>query len=148
MKVAVVVNRGGHLTEALQVLGAFKGHELLFIVPHNVRDRELLALAPVIFSRRVDANFFRFMVVFFWAIGVLRRERPDVIFSTGTENVIPFFFWGKLFGIKTMYLESWCRVEDLSVTGKIVYPWVDEFWVQWPQLLGAYPRARFHGTVI
>ncbi len=148
MKIAVPVNRGGHLTEVLQLLDAFKEHKLLFIVPHNVRDQELLKIAPVIFSPRVDANIFRFVFVFFWAVGVLRRERPDVVLSTGTENAIPFFFWGKLMGMKTMYIESWCRVEDLSITGKIVYPWVDEFWVQWPQLLKLYPRAKFMGTVI
>ena len=87
-------------------------------------------------------------MIFFWAIKVLMQEKPDVIISLGPHIALPFFFWGKLFGMKTIYIESWCRVEDLSVTGRIAYRWVDEFWVQWPQLQVRYPQAKYKGSVI
>lgn len=148
MKILVVCNRGGHLTEALQLFPAFEGHDVLLVVPHNVRDQELQKKTQVLFSMVVDANLFRFLIVFIWAIKVILNERPNVILSTGTENAIPFFFWGRLFGVHTIYLESWCRVTNLSITGKILYQWAEEFWVQWPELQLLYPRSKYHGSVI
>jgi beta-1,4-N-acetylglucosaminyltransferase len=148
MKIALVCTRGGHLTETLQLLGAFHDHEFFFVVPHSPRDEELRALAPVYIARSVDARLWPFIQYSFWALSVLLREKPEIVLSMGPEVALPFFFWGKLFGKKTIYIESWCRVNDLSLTGCLVYFWVDEFWVQWPQLVRTFPRAKYFGSVV
>jgi UDP-N-acetylglucosamine:LPS N-acetylglucosamine transferase len=84
-----------------------------------------------------------------WAYYVLQSERPQVILSLGAEIALPFFYLGKLLRIKTIFIESWCRVENLSLTGRLVYPVADVFWVQWPGLLhAARPKARYHGAVM
>lgn len=84
-----------------------------------------------------------------WVLAVLLKEHPDVILSLGAEIAVPFFYLGRLLGIKTFYIESWCRVEDLSLTGRLLYPVSDIFWVQWPELLCVCgPKASFHGAVI
>lgn len=147
MKIALVCTRGGHMTETLQLLPAFEGCELFFVAPHSPRDAELQTLGRVYFSQPVEAKVLPFLGFFGLAWRVLRREQPDVVLSLGPEIAIPFFVLGKLLGMKTIFIESWCRVENLSLTGRIVYGWVDEFWVQWPQLEALYPRARFHGAV-
>ena len=49
---------------------------------------------------------------------------------------------------KMVYVESFARVRDLSLTGKLVYLWVHEFVVQWPQLLASYPGARYLGKLM
>lgn len=90
------------------------------------------------------------MVKSFYLIGrILFRERPDVIVSTGSEIAIPAFFWAKILGIKTVYIESWCRVRSVSTTGKVVYPVSDLFLVQWPELVDQLGnKARYEGAVI
>lgn len=147
MKIALVCSRGGHLTETLELLEALRGFEYFFVVPHSPRDSEIVRLAPVYFSPSIDARLLPFLWVCFWSLKVLLRERPEVIISLGPEIAIPFFFWGRLLGMKTLYIESWCRVENLSLTGKIVYPWVHEFWVQWPDLASKYRRAQYKGAI-
>jgi hypothetical protein len=42
---------------------------------------------------------------------------------------------------KSIYVESICRVRTLSLTGKLLVKVVDEFLVQWPELLRNYPFA-------
>jgi UDP-N-acetylglucosamine:LPS N-acetylglucosamine transferase len=149
MKIAIVSSRGGHLTETLQLLEGLRGHEYFFVTSHSPRDRELEKIAPVRFCRTIDARPVPFLFVFFWAISVLLREKPDVILSLGAEVALPFFFWGRLLGMKTIYIESWCRVKDLSLTGRLVYRWVDEFWVQWPQLQRLYSaKAKYKGSIV
>jgi hypothetical protein len=34
-----------------------------------------------------------------------------------------------------VFIESFCRVQSLSLSGLLLYPLVDEFVVQWPQLV-------------
>jgi beta-1,4-N-acetylglucosaminyltransferase len=149
MKIALVTSRGGHLTETLQLIDAFKEHDYFVVTNHSPRDKELLSIVPVVFSRTTDAQLVPFTFAFFEAIGTLIREKPDVILSLGAEIALPFFFWGKIFGMKTIYIESWCRLEDLSLTGRIAYHWVNEFWVQWPQLAEEYrPKAKYKGSVV
>ncbi len=82
-------------------------------------------------------------------LNIIRRENPDVILSLGSEIAIPFFFWAKVFQIKSIYIESWCHIKVLSRTGRIVYWLANEFWVQWPQLLEVCgSKAQYHGAVI
>ena len=149
MKVALVTTRGGHLTETMRLLDAFDGNEFFFITPFSSRDQELRRISPVYFFQSIDAHLVKFFFFSLWSLYVLLKEKPRVILSMGPEIAIPFFAWGKLLNMKTIYIESWCRVTNLSLTGKLVYYLVDEFWVQWPQLIQACsPKAKYNGGVI
>ena len=43
--------------------------------------------------------------------------------------------------------ESWCRVESLSLTGRIMYWVAHRFVVHWPELARRYPRAEYLGRI-
>ena len=70
----------------------------------------------------------------FLAIKVLKKEKPDVIISSGAAVAVPFFYIGKLFGAKTVYIEVFDRIDKPTVTGKLVYPVTDKFIVQWEEM--------------
>lgn len=76
---------------------------------------------------------------------VVNSERPDVIISTGASIAINFVLLSKLFGVKFIFIESISRSQDLSLSGKIVYFFADEFYVQWPELCEKYSKAIFQG---
>lgn len=44
-----------------------------------------------------------------------------------------------------VYVESVCRVTSMSMSGRLLYPFADLFYVQWPQLLQNYPKAKYLG---
>jgi UDP-N-acetylglucosamine:LPS N-acetylglucosamine transferase len=149
MKIGLVCSHGGHFTETLQILDAFQGHQIFFATYHSAREEDVRRLAPAYFTQNIGFSPWRMFKAFFWALGVLLRERPDALVSLGSEIALPFFYLARLMGVRTIYIESWCRVENLSLTARLVYPIVDEFWVQWPQLLEICgPKARYHGAVI
>ncbi|MTW30876.1 PssD/Cps14F family polysaccharide biosynthesis glycosyltransferase, partial [Streptococcus pneumoniae] len=75
------------------------------------------------------------------AFNILRKERPDVIISSGAAVAVPFFYLGKLFGAKTVYIEVFDRIDAPTLTGKIVYPVTDKFIVQWEEMKKVYPKA-------
>ena len=75
------------------------------------------------------------------------REKPDVIVTTGALIVFPFCLYAKLMGTKVIYIETFARVNDRSLTGRLVYPLADLFLVQWESLLELYPKAKYVGGI-
>lgn len=78
---------------------------------------------------------------------ILRREKPDLLISTGSGIAAPAFLAAKLLRIKTIYIEAFARVCSLSLAGKICYRLADLFLVQHPQLVENWPRARYGGAL-
>ena len=78
---------------------------------------------------------------------VLRKEKPDVIISSGAAVAVPFFYLGKLFGAKLVYIEVFDRIDKPTMTGKMVYPIVDKFIVQWEEQKEVYPKAINLGSI-
>lgn len=56
-----------------------------------------------------------------------------------------------ILGIKKViivYVESICRVETLSLSGKILWHLSDYFIVQWPTLKEKYPKSVYLGRIV
>ncbi len=81
------------------------------------------------------------------AYRVLRKEKPDLIISSGAAVAVPFFYLGKLFGAKTVYIEVFDRIDRPTVTGKMVYPVTDKFIVQWEEMKQVYKKAINLGSI-
>lgn len=58
---------------------------------------------------------------------VFRKERLDVIILFGVVVVVLFFYIGKLFGCKIVYIEVFDRMDKLILIGKLVYFVIDKF---------------------
>lgn len=82
----------------------------------------------------------------FLAIKILHSEKPDFLISTGAGVSVPFIYIAKMFGIKTVYVESFARIYDMSLSGKLVYPIADHFIARWPELAAKYRKAKFLET--
>jgi UDP-N-acetylglucosamine:LPS N-acetylglucosamine transferase len=78
---------------------------------------------------------------------ILSQEQPDLVISTGASISVGFALAAKVLGIRFIYIESISRSKELSLSGKLVYPLSDEFYVQSPSLCKKYPRATFKGYV-
>ncbi|KAJ2284996.1 metalloprotease [Coemansia sp. RSA 2706] len=80
---------------------------------------------------------------------VLLYHRPDVVLCNGPGNCVVVCVVAlvpRILGLKRIpiiYVETFARVRTLSLSGKLLYPLADRFIVQWPQLLGRYPRAEY-----
>ena len=77
----------------------------------------------------------------------LRTVRPRVILSTGAGVAVPFAWLARLFGARVVYVESFTRIEGLSLSGRLVRPVADRLYVQWPELAEAEPSAEYPGNV-
>ena len=147
MKICLVCSHGGHLTEILQLMEAFEGHETFFISYDSVRTRQLER--KYLLKNIIGKKPWRMASAAFSIFKILYKERPNLIASTGAEPAIPAFYFAKLFRIKTIFIESWTRVVQPTGTGRLVYPVSDVFLVQWERLLTKYgKKARYEGAIV
>lgn len=78
---------------------------------------------------------------------VLHKEKPDLIISSGAAVSVPFFYLGKLFGSKLIYIEVFDRIDKPTLSGRLVYPIVDKFIVQWEEQKEVYKKAINLGSI-
>jgi UDP-N-acetylglucosamine:LPS N-acetylglucosamine transferase len=83
----------------------------------------------------------------FVAFKVLLKEKPDLLISSGAAVAVPFFYVAKLMGKKLIYIEVFDRIDKPTMTGKMVYPIVDKFIVQWEEMKQVYPKAVNLGSI-
>ena len=102
-----------------------------------------------VYSVRYPSNrsFPAFLVNTIRAIKILRKERPDLIISTGAAPAVPFFWIGKLIGIKTVYIGVYDRINKPTISGKMCYLVSDAFIVQWESMKKVYKKAINLGSI-
>ena len=148
MKVCLVGSSGGHLTH-LYMLKPFWKDKDRFWVTFNKEDANSLLKKEKKYNCYfpTNRNLHNLVKNTFLAWKILRRERPDLIISSGAAVAVPFFYIGKLFGAKTVYIEVYDRVDKSTLTGRIVYPVTDKLIIQWKELKKVYPKAIYLGSL-
>ncbi|XP_050001534.1 UDP-N-acetylglucosamine transferase subunit ALG14 [Alexandromys fortis] len=82
------------------------------------------------------------------------RIKPDLVLCNGPGTCVPICVSALLLGILgikkviIVYVESICRVETLSLSGKILFHLCDCFIVQWPALKEKYPKSVYLGRIV
>lgn len=143
LKICVVSSVGGHLREVLQLREVYGAHDFFYILNDETSvplDAPVYRIAHAERDLRVLLNFAEV-----WPI--LRRERPDVILSTGAGPAVPVALVGKLLGARVIFIENFGAVETPSLTGRIMYRVADHFYYQWESLAPHFPRGRYAGAV-
>lgn len=133
----------------------------------NVKDREVGKGSTIIRiprSREVNQSWFTTILTtlysFLWSIWLVYKQRPQLILCNGPGTCVPIclavFLW-RLVGLlnsrstKIIYIESFCRVQTLSLSGRILLPIVDLFIVQWETLAKRYSskkQVKYFGRLI
>jgi beta-1,4-N-acetylglucosaminyltransferase len=146
-KIGLICSPGGHFTEILQLLEAFEGHSNFLI---TYREKATLDQKNTYYMTNLARSPIALIVGVLKIFFIFLKEKPDILFSTGSEIAIPSFYFGKfLFRTKLIYLECSAQVYQPSMTGKGVYPITDLFLVQWEPLLKRYgPKAKYVGGLI
>ena len=148
MKVCLVGSSGGHLSHLYMLKPFWSKHERFWVTFDKEDARQTLndeVFYPCYFP--TNRNLKNLIRNTFLAWKILRREKPDVIISTGAAVAIPFFYLGKLFGAKTIYVEVFDRIDAPTLSGKLVRPVTDKFIVQWEEMLEVYPKAENLGSI-
>jgi beta-1,4-N-acetylglucosaminyltransferase len=148
LRVGLVCSGGGHLAHMMWLRSWWEQHDRFFVTFDGVAGRVQVAEERVYWAyqptNRNPSNLLRNLGL---AWRVLRKERPDVLVSTGAGVMVPFFWVAHLLNIPTVFLEVYDRVDKPALSGRLVAPWVDQVVVQWPEMVGQYPNCVNLGTI-
>lgn len=149
MKILIACSSGGHLAQAMALEPWWERHQRLWVTGPTEdariklsRERAIACHWP---TQRNVPNLVRN-----WKLAgrVLRDFQPDVVFSTGAAVAVPFLLQAHSVGARSIFLETVDRIEKPSLTGRLVYPFVDEYLTQWDTLGEKLPKAQLVGLVL
>ena len=148
MKVCLVGSSGGHLTHLYMLKPFWESKDHFWVTFDKEDARSILKdekMYPCYYptNRSIKA----LVINSFLAWKVLRKEKPDLIISAGAAVAVPFFYIGKLFGAKLVFIEIFDRIDKGTLTGKMVYPIADKFIVQWEEQKQVYKKAINLGSI-
>ncbi|MFJ7991192.1 PssD/Cps14F family polysaccharide biosynthesis glycosyltransferase [Peribacillus frigoritolerans] len=149
MKVCFATSSGGHLTHLLMLEEWYKNHDRIWVTFDKEDAKSALEDEKKHWCHHpTNRNIKNLIKNTFLAFKILKKERPDVIISTGAGIAVPFFYLGKLFKCKTVYIEVYDRVSTPTLTGKLVYSMTDLFIVQWDSQKKFYKKAQVLGPIV
>lgn len=150
MKICFTSSSGGHFEQLLMLKDLFDNYDSFIITEKTMYNNDF-KLLPTYFTKQVNRQniFFIFPLLYnvVFSVYILFKEWPEVVVSTGVLSTIPLCLFAKIFGKKVIYIESFAKVNSATLTGKFMYKIADIFYVQWPEMLKVYPKAKYVGGI-
>lgn len=147
MKICLACSAGGHLSELNQLKPFFERREHYYVTDYRIDSAELEKKERVFFIECPRRHPLKLVKSFLQSLKIFLKERPDIVLSTGADTAFGTCLLAKIFGKKLVFIESFCRVREPSLSGRIFYPIADLFLVQWKENLEFFPKAKYWGGV-
>ena len=149
-KVCFIASSGGHFEQLMMLKPLMKKYDSFIVTEktnYSVSNLEFNTYYLHQVNRREKSFIFRMIGNSLKTLKILISERPDVVISTGALATIPMCLFGKIFGKKIIFIESFAKVNSQTLTGKLVYRFADRFYVQWEEMKQFYPNAICKGGI-
>ena len=150
MKILFVASSGGHLEEISQLKRIAGEYDNALVTEANgfeVRNFGNRQYFVSQMNRKELLFLSKFLRLFFQARRILKKEKPDVVITTGALIAYPFCILEKMKHGKVVYIESFARVKEPSLSGKLLHKHADLFIVQWEDMLEYFPDAVLGGGI-
>ncbi|MHC5023879.1 MAG: UDP-N-acetylglucosamine--LPS N-acetylglucosamine transferase [Planctomycetota bacterium] len=146
-RILAVASGGGHWVQLLRLRPSLAGEHVAWVTVHrSCRDE----VGPAPFYVVTDATRWNRLGLIRLAIQlliILWRERPDVVISTGAAPGYLALRLARLFGARTIWIDSVANAERMSLSGQRVERFADLWLTQWPEL-ARESGPRYAGAVL
>jgi len=145
-KVLAVASAGGHWVQLRRLKPAFSHCHVSYMTTTNnlaINSADNVFLVPQVDRR----NLFMVAVLAIKVLYYFIKVRPNIVISTGASAGFFAILYGKLFGAKTLWIDSIANYNRLSLSGKMVSKFSDVTLTQWESLEGT-DKAKYWGSVL
>lgn len=150
IKLCFAASSGGHYEQLLMLRPLMERYSS-FVITEETRYQSQIPGITTYYLKQVNRREWSFLprmlVNGVRSVKIYRKEKPDVVICTGVLAMIPICLLSKIAGRKLIYIESFAKVTSPTLTGKLLYRFADQFYVQWPQMLDIYPEAIYLGGI-
>lgn len=175
VKTMIYFGSGGHTTEMIKMIETLSPERyspLLFAIGHSditTKDKVKASVAVsglqerakwirIFRNREVKQSWITTLFTSIWsllqAFYVIYRSKPQLLICNGPGTCVSLCysaFFLRVCGItrtKIVFVESFCRTESLSLTGKLLLQIADRFIVHWKGLQAISPnRIEYVGKI-
>lgn len=149
-KICFAASSGGHYEQLMMLKPLMEKYDSFILTEKTQYGAEVAGektyyLKQV--NRKEETFLLRMLQNVFLTFGIFLKEKPNVVICTGVLAMIPMCLLVKLFGGKLIYLESFAKVTSPTETGKLLYRFADQFYVQWEPMKKVYPKAIYLGGI-
>lgn len=149
-KICFAASSGGHFEQLTMLKPLMKKYDSFVVTEKTlykskINGQRMYYLHQV--NRKEKSFPFWMLVNIFKSIIILIKEKPDLVITTGVLAMIPLCLLTKLFRKKLIFIESFAKVSSPTETGKFMYKYADQFYVQWESMLKFYPNAIYLGGI-
>jgi UDP-N-acetylglucosamine:LPS N-acetylglucosamine transferase len=145
-KLIAIASGGGHWIQLNRLAPAFAGLKVTWISTstsyRDDRHENFLSVPDANINKKIHLA-----VVFLKCIYIVAKIRPDFIVTTGAAPGILMIIAGRLFGAKTLWIDSIANSEDLSSSGKIARKIAHRCISQWPIVAKKYSIECWGGVI-
>ncbi len=145
-KVLAVASGGGHWVQLQRLIPAFEGHRVVYVTINPVYERDVPESKVYIVNDATRWDRVGSLLLALRILWILVRERPQVVVSTGAAPGCFAIILGRLFGARTIWLDSIANIEQMSMSGVMVRRYSQLWLTQWPHL-AAPDGPEFAGKV-
>lgn len=149
-KVCFAASTGGHYEQLMMLKPLMRQYDSVIVTErtnYQTKDAEIPTYYLMQVNRKEWLCPIKLVVNAVRSAAILWREKPEAVICTGVLAMIPLCLLAKLTHRKLIYIESFAKVTSPTLTGKLLYRFADQFYVQWPQMQEVYPNAIYLGGI-
>jgi hypothetical protein len=136
-KVLAVASSGGHWVQLRRVVPAFEDSEVVYVTVIESYRSQVPENRFYCVNDATRWNKLGLILLALRLAWIIVKERPAVVISTGAAPGYFAILLGRLFGARTIWIDSMANIEDLSMSGSRAGRFADLWLTQWPHLAKA-----------
>jgi UDP-N-acetylglucosamine:LPS N-acetylglucosamine transferase len=145
-KVLAVASGGGHWVQLLRLRPAYAHHSVTFVSTNAAYAKDVDASLLTVTDANMNEKI-KLLRMFFEMFIHILCVRPDIVITTGAAPGFAALMLGRLFGAKTIWVDSIANSEELSTSGRNVGRFAHKWLTQWEHL--SKPKGpHFWGAVL
>ena len=146
-RILAIASGGGHWQQLMLMRPAFEGHDVHFLttlpgLPEQF-DAAPSSIVPDCNRNELLATMKAGLVL----LGHMLRRRPHVVISTGALPGVLAIMLGRIFGARTIWVDSVANAEEMSSSGRLARRFAHEWMSQWSHVAEA-SGAKYAGAVL
>lgn len=151
-KVMFICSAGGHLTEMLKIDRLFKKYDYVLVTEKNdisIKLKDKYNVDYLMYGSR----YYPFKYIFVFSYNFLKsiylflKYKPDLVYTTGAHTCVVMCYIAKLFKKKIIFVEVFDRINNPTLSGRMVHRIADTFIVQHEEMLEKYEHSKYIGGV-
>lgn len=138
---------GGHLVQLIEIAQELKQYNMHFIV-NDRTDLHKIMIGKTTFIKHAERYSPWQIKNIFESIYYILKFKPAIFISTGASPAVWFGLFGRIMGVKIIFVESLSKIVTPSLTGRLMYFIANKMYVQWPNLRTFLPKSIFVGNLL